>query len=76
MDISKMSMDIHAKPGTKIKFAFPNAGYEPDQELARKHLKVGKIYTVAYTSVHRNYTNVYLKEVPGVKFNSVLFNDV
>lgn len=68
-------MNIYAKSGHKVIFKHPNYGYENDQETARKHLKVGGKYTVENTSVDTWKTDVYLKEVPGIAFNSVLFED-
>ncbi len=72
----KPSMNILAAPGTKVRFSFPNNGYEPDQQLAGKHLTVGAEYTVAGTEVGGWRTEVSLAEVPGLRFNSVLFEDV
>jgi len=68
-------MNIYAKPGAKVVFANPNAGYLPNQEQAKKYLTLGKTYTVKCTSSHSWYTNVYLMEVPNQVFNSVLFDD-
>jgi hypothetical protein len=70
-----MSMNINALPGDRVRFAHPDNGYIPDQEKAARHLKVGNVYTVSRTSVHAFYTNVYLNEVFGVAFNSVMFED-
>lgn len=67
-------MDIHAKNGTKVVFANPGSGYEPEQELAKKHLKVGATYTVARTEVGSFHTKVFLEEIPGIAFNSVMFD--
>jgi len=67
-------MDIYSPPGTKVKFKFPNAGYDPDVELAAKHLKIGATYTVARTTVHRSSTDVELVEHPGILFNSAHFS--
>ena len=68
-------MDTYAKEGHKVKFTSPNAGYEYDQKQAETHLLVDGIYTVERTEVHNFSTDVYLKEVPGQKFNSVHFDD-
>lgn len=70
-----MSMDIYVPPGTRIQFAHPFAGYPTDQALAAQHLTQGEVYTVARTNVRRSDTSVYLQEVPGVAFNSVLFEE-
>lgn len=66
-------MKIDAQKGTKVVFMYPNNGYSHDQEIARKHLEKGKEYTVAQVDVGRYETDVYLKEVPGIVFNSVMF---
>jgi hypothetical protein len=68
-------MNIHAKPGAKVVFSNPKAGYPSDQKLAKEHLEVGKTYTVSVTDVDQSRTNVYLKEFPEIAFNSVLFSD-
>ena len=39
-------------------------------------LEVGKIYTVEDVEVHSRHTLVYLKEFPGVSFNSVVFEEI
>ena len=68
-------MNIYAKRGTKVVFAYPTAGYDPDQEQAKTYLEVGKTYTVERTEVHSWITYVYLMEVPGQRFNSVMFDE-
>lgn len=39
-------------------------------------LTVGDIYTVTDVEVHSWHTNVYVAEIPGVAFNSVLFEEI
>lgn len=73
MDI--INMDIHAKNGSKVVFYHPANGYTHHQETAAKHLEVGQEYTVDYTDVGGYHTDVFLIEVPGVAFNSVMFDD-
>ncbi len=68
-------MDIYAKKGHKIIFSSPTAGYPNHQETAAKYLTVDNVYTVDYTDVGGWHTDVYIKEVPGVAFNSVMFDD-
>lgn len=68
-------MRIYCKPGHKIVFAYPGNGYRSDQIDAEEYLLEGNVYTVAKTEVGAMHTNVWLKEVPGVAFNSVLFED-
>lgn len=71
-----MSMDIYAPAGTRVRFTNHNAGYNHNQEKARKHLVLNGVYTVLRTSVHSWYTDVYFKELPEHGFNSVLFETV
>lgn len=68
-------MNIYSNPGTKVIFANPTYGYPHDQEKAKQHLAVGQVYTVHHTEVSASHTDVYLAEVPGIAFNSVLFED-
>ena len=68
-------MNIHAKRGTIIVFNHPNAGLPHEQEEARRKLDVNSIYTVERTDVHSFKTYVYLQEIPGIPFNSVLFEE-
>lgn len=69
-------MDIYARPGSKVVFSNPSRGFNDDQSLASEHLEVGKVYTVSSIEVDSWYTDVLLVEVPSVKFNSVLFEDI
>ncbi len=68
-------MNIDALQGKPVVFKHPNAGYERDQRVAREHLKLGASYTIESTEVGNWHTDVYLVEVPGVAFNSVLFDN-
>jgi len=68
-------MNIYAKHGAKVVFAYPDNGYDHDIETAKKHLVVGKTYTIDHTDVYDWHTDVWLIEVPGVRFNSVHFQD-
>lgn len=67
-------MNIDARSGAKVLF-HNKGGYEYQQEQALKYLTLGAIYTVDFTRVHRNHTEVYLVEHPGISFNSVQFAD-
>lgn len=69
-------MNIYAKYGDKVVFAHPDCGYDSDIKFAARHLTAGREYTVEATDVHSFHTNVLLKEVPGILFNSVHFDDV
>lgn len=70
------TMDIYAKKGSKVKFAYPTFGYQYEQEKALRFLTIGATYTVDHTEVHSSFTHVYLKEVPEISFNSVFFEDL
>ena len=71
-----MSMNIYSLNGHKVKLETLEAGHDWQKEIVKKHLVVGRIYTVDYTVVHNSNTEVYLQEFPGVEFNSVFFEDV
>ena len=51
-------------------------GYKHDEEIAKKYLEIGKEYTVEKTVVHNWSTEIWLKEIPNVMFNSVFFDDI
>lgn len=68
-------MNIYANSGHKVVAKHLDWGYEPDKEQAHKYLEQDAIYTVSYTEVSSWHTDVYLEEIPGVKFNSVHFED-
>jgi hypothetical protein len=70
------TMRIDAPEGTKVKFSFPQNGYPHDKEHARKFLKVGEVYAVKKTIIHKWTTDVFLEEIPSTVFNSVLFEEV
>lgn len=69
-------MNIYALKGHKIKCITLSAGWTYQQEVAKKHLEIGKEYTVEHTEVNRWDTDVYLEEIPNVSFSSVFFEDV
>jgi len=69
-------MDNDSPKGTKVKFAYENAGTNWDIENVKKYLTLGDIYTVAFTEVHSWHTKVFLKEFRGIEFNSVQFAPV
>lgn len=60
-------------PGDKVIFAYPTNGWSNDQNRAFEHLVVGKEYTIKDVVVGDWSSLVVLKEVPGVRFNSVHF---
>ena len=69
-------MNIFAIEGHKVMCSTLDAGYDYHKEVAEKYLEVGNEYTVEKTYVSGYHTDVYLKEIPNIKFNSVFFEDV
>lgn len=74
--MNDVTMDIYAPAGTKVRYAFPEAGWDHHKSMGELHLKADAVYTVASTEVHSWHTLVTLEEVPGIQFNSVLFEEV
>lgn len=70
------TMNIYSEEGDKVVFAFPDNGYDSDIEKCKKHLVVGRTYTIDYTEVGGSHTDVHLVEFPNVRFNSVNFADL
>lgn len=69
-------MSLDTKPGDKVLFDKPNQGYEHDTERATNHLTVGDQYTVEHLEVAKWSSEVFFKEVPGVGFNTIHFQNV
>ena len=69
-------MNIYALEGHKVKVSNLSGGYDYHKEVAKKHLIIGNEYTVEKTDVDSWHTDVYLKEIPGIAFNSVYFEDI
>lgn len=71
-------MNIYALKGHRVKVTQITAkrGYSKNRLDVQEYLTVGKIYTVERTEVDSFHTDVYLKEIPSVCFNSVNFVDV
>ena len=69
-------MNIYALEGHKIKCETLSGGYDYHKKIAEQYLTVGSEYTTEKTEVDSWHTDVFLKEFPNVKFNSVFFEDV
>ncbi len=69
-------MNIYALKGHKVRCTQLDSPYEYQTERAKKHLEIGKVYSVERTEVRSSSTNVVLQEIPNVEFNSTLFEDV
>lgn len=68
-------MAIDAPAETKVRFT-GHGGYDSEQARARELLTIGATYTIERTEVGGWRTDVYLKELPGKSFNSVMFEEV
>jgi hypothetical protein len=69
-------MDIYSEEGTKVRFR-NKGGYDSEPKNAVKaRLVEGEIYTVNFTNVGGWSSDVILKEFPGRRFNTVMFEEV
>lgn len=71
-------MNIYAIRGTKVTVTEDSIknGYDSVEKHARKHLEVGKTYTIVTTIVNGWHSYVFLKEILDEVFNSVSFEDM
>jgi hypothetical protein len=69
------TMNIYAPSGTLVMVTDTSAknGYTSDEQQIEKHCKIGDVYHVTRTIVHSSSSEVYLKEFPGIAFNTVNF---
>ena len=68
------SLDIYAKPGTVIILNDPAAGYPHDQKKLKDNgLTEGGKYAIDHTEPDSFQTYLYLREYPGVAFNTMNF---
>ena len=71
------SMGIYTSRGARVEFSDAEAGYPHDQETLKKNkLKLGGVYTVDEVIVYGFSSTLYLKEFPGIPFNTVNFSNV
>jgi len=66
-------MNINSVPGTKVVFSHPSSGHANEQDTAKMYLCLGKTYTIKKIEVYSWYTDVFLEEVPEVRFSPILF---
>lgn len=71
-----MSMSINTKPGTRIKYANPNNGLKADREQASTYLELGHTYILKSIEVGESRSEVELKGIRGLTFNSVMFDNI
>ncbi len=67
---------LGATSGTRIRLVRPNAGYDPDIKRVSELLTEGSVYTVAQLRVGDSHSTVVLVEIPGMRFNTVHFDEV
>jgi hypothetical protein len=69
------TMNIYTPIGSKVIFSFPDNGMKYEQERAKEYLEVNKEYTVERIEIGSWKTEVFLKEVHDIPFNSILFKN-
>ena len=69
-------MNINAREGTKIVYCNPENGMPHDQKKAEKHLILNHEYSVDYTLPGDFSSKVCLREIDGIWFNTVMFDEV
>lgn len=70
-----MSMSLETKPGDRVRFD-AEGGTDHDRMEGNQRLQKGAVYTVTHLDVENWRSWVYLKECPGVGFNTVMFENV
>ena len=69
-----MKTDSYIENIKYVKFSNTNSGYENQMNMARLRLIKDYQYTVVRIEVDGWQTDYFLKEIPGIGFNSCLFN--
>ena len=64
------------RKGSKVQFTTKNPTTWGVSAENAKHLKLYHIYTVERVEIHSWHTKIFLKEVPGIEFNSSWFESV
>ncbi|MEK0313719.1 hypothetical protein [Cohnella sp. 56] len=68
------TMALDTLIGSKIRFT-GKGGYDSENERANRMLVVGESYTLESIDVGGWRSEVHLKEIPGARFNSVMFQN-
>lgn len=71
---SEWSIRSDAYKGCKVRYLNAN-GYDHDTISANQYLTPGQMYTIDFEIVDRWQTDLYLQEVEGIGFNSVMFKN-
>lgn len=74
LNIKTVPMD--AEIGRKVTVTDQSIDFGYDNEIARKHLKVGDIYTIEGMDVQAWSSTLWVREIPGIEFNTVNFVDI
>lgn len=69
------TMNIYAKPGTKVYFLGKN-GYEGELNVALKTFEIGTELTVKSIAVASSISYVTFEEYPNKSFNTVMFSEM
>lgn len=64
----------HIVPGQFLVFANPNWGSWRDRHVAGLHLRVGSVYQVERISMEAWTTDIWLRGLPGIRFNLISFS--
>ena len=75
-NLTNETMNIYAKHGDKVIFANPDNGSSFDQADCGYRLRLNKVYTVDRVDVGQSRSYVWLQEVSGACFNTVMFDGV
>lgn len=67
---------LFSEHGVHVRVKSFSAGNSYERELVEKYLAKDQVYTIDRINVGRNYTDVWLVEVPDLSFNSVFFENV
>ncbi len=73
-----MPLEVRFAAGTRVRFAYPDAGYPGEAEDAMKALTPGRVYTIAWADIGQSRTDLNLADRGRNlgRFNSVLFEPV
>lgn len=72
----KITVDCNSlRRHDKIVYSKTENGYDHDKEKCKKLLVEGQVYTVRRVEVHSSSSTLELVEVPGERFNTVMFSE-
>ena len=71
-------MSLETKPGVKLLVTSESIknGTDDDKVNADLYLRPKRKYTLKKIVVHDWHTDIWVEEIPGVKFNSVQFENI